>query len=78
MKPTDLAKHLRTLRGHAETIVVRCRAVEDAITRGEMWGLPIPEGKVERQVRDIETRLLDAAKMIGVRYEGKQKSGDQT
>jgi hypothetical protein len=40
--------------------------------------LPIPEGKVERQVRDIETRLLDAATMIGVRYEGKQTKGDAT
>lgn len=78
MKPTDLAKHVRILRQHAETIAARCKAIEDAMLRGEMWGLPIPEGKVERQVRDIETRLLDAATMIGVRYAGKQTKGDQT
>jgi len=71
MKPTALAKHIRILRQHAETIAARCKAIEDAMLRGEMWGLPIPEGKIERQVRDIETRLLDAAKLIGVRYEGK-------
>jgi hypothetical protein len=46
--------------------------------RGEMWGLPIPEGKIERQVRDIETRLLDAATMIGVRYEGRVKHKGET
>ena len=75
MKPTALAKHVRILRQHAETIAARCKAIEDAMLRGEMWGVAIPEGKVERQVRDIETRLLDAAKMIGVRYEGKQTKG---
>ena len=75
VKPTALSKHIRILRQHAETIAARCKAIEDAMLRGEMWGLPIPEGKIERQVKDIETRLLDAAKMIGVRYEGKQTKG---
>jgi hypothetical protein len=75
MKPTALVKHIRILRQHAETIAARCKAIEDAMLRGEMWGLPIPEGKIERQIRDIETRLLDAAMMIGVRYEGKQTKG---
>ena len=81
MKPAALAKHVRILRQHAENVVVRCKSIEDAMLRGEMWGLPIPEGKIERQVRDIETRLLDAAKMIGVRYEGRVKHttpGDET
>jgi hypothetical protein len=73
MKPIALAKHIRILRQHAETIAARCKAIEDAMLRGEMWGVAIPEGKVERQVRDIETRLLDAAKLIGVRYEGKHQ-----
>ena len=66
MKPTALAKHIRILRQHAETIAARCKAIEDAMLRGEMWGLPIPEGKVERQVRDIEKRMAAAAAMIGV------------
>jgi hypothetical protein len=75
MKPAALAKHVRILRQHAENVVVRCKSIEDAMLRGEMWGLPIPEGKIERQVRDIENRLLDAATMIGVRYEGKHTKG---
>jgi hypothetical protein len=78
MKPAALAKHVRVLRGHAETIAARCKAIEDAMMRGEMWGLPIPEGKIERQVRDIETRLLDAAKLIGVRYEGRHQHKGET
>ena len=73
MKPAALAKHIRILRQHAETIAARCKAIEDVMLRGERWGLPLPEGQVERQVRDIETRLLDAAKLIGVRYEGKHQ-----
>jgi hypothetical protein len=66
MKPTDLAKHLRTLRGHAETIVVRCRAVEDAITRGEMFGVDVPAGSIEQNVKAIEKRMAAAAAMIGI------------
>jgi hypothetical protein len=72
MKPTALTKHVRILRQHAETVAARCKAIEDAMLRGEMWGIAIPEGKIERQVKDIETRLLDAATIIGVRYAGKQ------
>jgi 4-aminobutyrate aminotransferase-like enzyme len=72
MKPTALAKHVRVLRLHAENVVVRCKSIEDVVTQGEMWGVEITDDKVNKQVRDIENRLLDAAKMIGVRYEGKQ------
>jgi hypothetical protein len=66
MKPTDLAKHVRTLRGHAETIVVRCRAVEDAITRGEMFGVDVPASSIEANVKAIEKRMAAAAAMIGI------------
>ena len=75
MKPAALAKHVRILRQHAETIAARCKAIEDAMLRGEMWGLPIPEGKVERQVRDMEGRFVAAAELIGVRYADKQMKG---
>jgi hypothetical protein len=78
MNPAALTKHICILRQHAETIAARCKAIEDAMLLGEMWGVAIREGKIERQVRDIEARLLDAAKMIGVRYEGKHPKGDAT
>ena len=75
MKPATLAKHVRVLRQHAENVVVRCKSIEEVVTRGEMWGIEISDDKVNKQVRDIENRLLDAATMIGVRYEGKQRGG---
>ena len=78
MKPAALAKHVRVLRQHAENVVVRCKSIEEIVTRGEMWGIEIPDDKVNKQVRDIENRLLDAARLIGVRYEGKQTPGDKT
>jgi 4-aminobutyrate aminotransferase-like enzyme len=76
MKPTALAKHVRVLRLHAENIVVRCRSIEDVVTQGEMWGVEITDDKVNKQVRDIENRLIAAATMIGVRYADKQTKGD--
>jgi len=75
MKPAALAKHVRILRQHAENVVVRCKSIEEVVTRGEMWGIEISDDKINKQVRDIENRLLDAATMIGVRYEGKQTKG---
>jgi len=75
MKPAALAKHVRVLRLHAENIVVRCRSIEDVVTQGEMWGVEITDDKVNKQVRDIENRLIAAATMIGVRYEGKRGGG---
>ena len=66
MKPTDLRKHVRVLAHHAETIALRCRAVEDAITTGEVFGVAVPEQKIERAVKDIETRFTMAARLIGV------------
>jgi hypothetical protein len=74
MKPAALAKHVRVLRGHAENVVVRCKSIEEIVTRGEMWGIEIPDDddKIAKQVRDIENRLIAAAELIGVRYEGKQ------
>ena len=75
MKPAALAKHVRVLRLHAENVVVRCKSIEDVVTQGEMWGVEITDDKVNKQVKDIENRLLSAAKLIGVRYEGKQTKG---
>ena len=66
MTNEELAKHLRVLRGHAETIVVRCRAVEDAITRGEMFGVAVPATTIEQNVKAIEKRMAAAAAMIGI------------
>ena len=66
MTPADLAKHVRVLRGHAETIVVRCRAVEDAITRGEMFGVDVSASSIEQNVKAIEKRMAAAAAMIGI------------
>jgi hypothetical protein len=66
MTPTDLRKHVRVLAQHAETIAARCRAVEDAITTGEVFGVAVPEKKIDTAVRDIETRFLQAARIIGV------------
>jgi hypothetical protein len=66
MTNEELAKRLRVLRHHAETIVVRCRAVEDAILRGEMFGAAVPSGSIERHVKAIEQRFTAAARMIGI------------
>ncbi len=78
MKPTALAKHVRVLRLHAENVVVRCKSIEDVVTQGEMWGVEITDDKVHKQVKDIENRLLSAARLIGVRYEGKHQHKGET
>lgn len=61
-----LRKSVRVMAQHVETIALRCRAVEDAITRGEMFGVPVPQHKIDRAVKDIETRLIQAGRLIGV------------
>lgn len=63
----QLRKHIRVLAQHAETIAVRCRAIEEALTKGEMFGCPVPEKKIEKNIRDIETRFTQAAAMIGIK-----------
>jgi hypothetical protein len=67
--PSDahLRKHIRILAQHAETIAVRCRAIEEALTKGEMFGVPVPPRKIETSIRDIETRFAQAAAMIGIK-----------
>ena len=66
MTDAQLRKHMRVLAQHVETIAVRCRAVEEAITKGEMFGVPVPSRKIESAIRDIEVRFLQAATLIGV------------
>jgi hypothetical protein len=61
-----LRKHIRVLAHHAETIAQRCRAVEAAITTGEVFGVTVPQKKIDTAVRDIETRFIMAARLIGV------------
>ena len=62
----NLRRHVRVLAWHAETIAARCRAVEDTITKGEVFGVTVPQKKIDTAVRDIETRFLQAARLIGV------------
>lgn len=66
MTDAQLRKHVRTLAQHCETISARCRAVEDVITRGEMFGVPVPPARIEKAVNDIETRVAAAARLIGI------------
>ena len=63
----QLRKHIRVLAQHAETIAVRCRAIEEALTKGEMFGVPVPEKRIEKAIKDIETRFIKAAAMIGIK-----------
>lgn len=69
INPSDaqLRKHIRVLAQHAETIAVRCRAIEEALTKGEMFGVPVPPARIERAIKDIETRFTQAAAMIGIK-----------
>jgi hypothetical protein len=67
MTDAQLRKHVRTLAQHAETIAIRCRAIEEALTKGEMFGLPVPQKKIETSIKDIETRFVQAANLIGVK-----------
>lgn len=63
----QLRKHIRVLAQHAETISVRCRAIEEALTKGEMFGVPVPQKKIDTSIKDIETRFIQAAAMIGIK-----------
>ena len=67
--PTDaqLRKHIRILAQHAETIALRCRAIEAVLTKGEMFGVPVPQKKIDTSIKDIETRFLQAAAMLGIK-----------
>ena len=67
MTDAQLRKHIRILAQHAETIAVRCRAIEAVLTKSEMFGVPVPAKKIEANVRDIETRFAQAAAMIGIK-----------
>jgi hypothetical protein len=67
MTDAQLRKHVRTLAQHAETIAIRCRAIEEALTKGEIFGLPVPQKKIESSIKDIETRFVQAANLIGVK-----------
>ncbi len=66
MTAANLRKHVRVLAQHAETIALRCRAVEAAITTGEVFGVPVEDEKINKAVKDIEVRFTMAARMIGV------------
>lgn len=66
MTDAQLRKHVRVLAQHCETISARCRAVEDAITKGEVFGVPVPPARVEKAVKDIESRVAAAARLIGI------------
>jgi hypothetical protein len=66
MTDAQLRKYVRTLAQHCETISARCRAVEQAITKGEVFGVPVPEQRIETAIKDIETRVAAAARLIGV------------
>ena len=66
MTPAQLRKYVRILAQHAETIAVRCRAVEEALTKGEMFGVPVSAKKIDANIKDIEVRFTQAAALIGV------------
>ena len=40
--------------------------MEDAIARGEMFGVAVPASSIEQNVKAIEQRFTAAAKMIGI------------
>ena len=63
----QLRKHIRVLAQHAETIAMRCRAIEEVLTKGEMFGVPVPQKKIDTSIKDIETRFTQAAAMIGIK-----------
>ena len=66
MTLAQLRKYVRILAQHAETIAVRCRAVEEALTKGEMFGVPVSAKKIDANIKDIEVRFTQAAALIGV------------
>ena len=67
MTDAQLRKYIRRLAQHAETIAVRCRAIEEALTKGEMFGVPVSEKKINANIKDIETRFTQAAALIGIK-----------
>ena len=67
MTDAQLRKYIRRLAQHAETIAVRCRAVEQVLTKAEMFGLPVPPKKIDKAIKDIETRFQQAAALIGIK-----------
>ena len=66
MTDHELGKLARTLAQHAETIAARCRAIDAAIETGQVFGVPVGRDKLNRSLKDVETRVLMAAKLIGV------------
>ena len=56
----------RTLAQHAETIAARCRAIDAAIETGQVFGVPVNRAKLDKALTDVETRLLQAARVIGM------------
>lgn len=62
----QLRKHIRILAQHAETVAMRCRAIEEVLTKSEMFGVPVPPVRVEKAIKDIETRVAAAARLIGI------------
>jgi predicted dinucleotide-binding enzyme len=66
MTDAQLRKYCRTLAQHCETISARCRAVEDAVTKGEVFGVAVPPERVNKAIKDIETRVAAAARLIGI------------
>ena len=66
MTDAELLKLARTIAGHAETIAARARAIEAAIETGQVFGVPINRAKLEVALNDIERRVVQAARLIGV------------
>lgn len=66
MTDAQLRKYLRTLAQHCETVAARCRAVEKAIEKGEVLGVPVSAERTETAIKDIETRVAAAARLIGI------------
>ena len=66
MTDAQLRKYCRTLAQHCETISARCRAVERAIEKSEILGVPVCADRTQKAIHDIETRVAAAARLIGV------------
>ena len=63
---TALLTYIRRTAHHADTIARRCRMIEQAITTGELNGVPMTNDKIERAVRDIESRVAQLSHELGV------------
>lgn len=66
MTDAELGKLARTLAQHAETIAARCRAMENAIATGQVFGVPVSRRKIDAALHDIENRMVQAAELIGL------------